>query len=118
MMLILSFYFRLKSEEDHDFLWVLASTDNLLYHGYYISGFISDNYPYWFSVKMDLTDWPAFGDLTGEDSVWLAFVFTSDASITAAGPFIDSVFLKKYKVIPDAPPEVSATDGLYQDKIR
>ena len=110
----LSFKYWLTSEEDHDFLLILASTDNITYHGYGKSGF----FPEWHYQEFDLTTWPIFGDLTGEESVWLAFAFASDASTVGIGPFIDYINLKRYKVIPDTPAHVSATDGLYQQGIK
>ena len=117
MMLIKLVIFQLHTEEDHDFFWILAS-QTISLHGYYGQRLYSDNYPCWISLNRILQIGPHLGNLIGEETVWLAFGFTSDASTVMKGPFIIDVLLKKNKVIPDAPINISATDGLYQDKIK
>jgi hypothetical protein len=60
----------------------------------------------WNSDEIDLSSFPIGGtDLTGESQVWIAFVFTSDASAnTAEGVYLDDIRIVED---PDAPSIVS-----------
>ncbi len=96
----LSFYYWLESEESYDFLGWYASIDNTNYHGSLTSG----NSGGWVSQNFDLTAVPTLGDLTGQSSVWIAFIFTSDSSITLEGAYIDDILLRKNTGEPNLAP--------------
>jgi hypothetical protein len=99
----LDFFFRIESESCCDQLQWLASSDGINFDGFGISGtytggpsfrdnFFANGYNF---VSFDLTNVPNQGNLTGDSSVWIAFRFISDFSITGRGPFIDSITLRK-----------------------
>jgi hypothetical protein len=88
----LNFMYWLNSEEIFDELFWGASTDDINYNGEFFTG----NSGGWTSHSFDLTNVYELGDLTGEPQVWIAFVFSSDYSVTEAnGAFIDNVVLRK-----------------------
>ncbi len=47
----------------------------------------------WQPFTLDLTQWGNLGDLTGDTSVWFAFIYESDGSITREGAYVDDVQL-------------------------
>jgi len=53
-------------------------------------------YPEWNYDTFDLRNWAHYGDLCGQPTVWLAFAFVSDASVTERGVFLDDISLRKY----------------------
>jgi len=82
------------SEASHDYLYVELSSDlnswsnlplkvgnTIKYDG------LSGSYPYWTTVTMDLGAWD------GRSQIYIRFRFTSNASVTATGFFIDNVIL-------------------------
>ncbi len=89
-----------KSELNFDsFAWY-ASANGTNWYGHVVSGDSSG----WQHVFFDLTNVPTLGDLTGDNSVWLAWVFSSDATNNSYdGPFVDDIDLQRHKIIPDAP---------------
>jgi hypothetical protein len=87
------FHFRNESELGRDWFAWMASRDGAQYSGYVASGDFTDG-PLWNgynSMRFDLSAVPDLGDMRGDSQVYLAFVFTSDFSITGQGPFIDDV---------------------------
>ena len=87
----LNFYDWLKTESDFDYFKYLASIDGNTWYGWQTSG---DSHG-WEYRPFDLTDVPTLGNICGQPEVWIAFVFTSDESITNQGVFIDDVVLQK-----------------------
>lgn len=86
----LSFYYWNQSELNADYFKWMASREGSVFYGYQASG----NSGGWNSIDFDLTAVPALGDLSGDDSVWIAFYFTSNASIQGKGPFVDDIVLQ------------------------
>jgi subtilisin family serine protease len=85
------FYYRNKSEANFDYFNWLASTDGTNFYGWQISG----NQDSWHSQTFDLTIVPSLGNLSGQNQVWIAFVFKSDSSITDKGAYIDDIIIQK-----------------------
>lgn len=98
----LQFYYWLKSESNYDFFAWYASVDDYNYYGYSVSGDSGG----WQFINFDLTSVPTLGNLTGRPNVWVAFVFTSDGSVTNEGAYVDDVLLEKY--VPPSPPNLTA----------
>ena len=88
----LQFYYWNQSESNYDWLGWYASTNGSNFYGYEVSGDSQG----WKFVNFDLTNVPTLGDVTGDSSVWIAFVFESDTTNVDDGPFIDDVLLQKY----------------------
>jgi hypothetical protein len=85
----LRFMRRTMNADTGDRLSWLASHDGVNFSGYQGFGFVG-----WTLTTLDLTN--VGGDnMTGDDSVWIAFRFTSSASGTNKGPWIDEVVLEK-----------------------
>ena len=70
-----------QSEPDYDELFVGASIDGTDFYGLSVSGDTGG----WSSGNLDLTDVPGLGNLLGQPSVWIAFVFTSDSQHSVSG---------------------------------
>jgi len=88
----LNFYYWLKSEANFDYLYWLASPDGVNFDGYRISGDQSGSG--WQFISYDLSNYDGIGSsLLGDSSVWIAFRFTSDGSITYEGAYVDDVNL-------------------------
>jgi hypothetical protein len=69
-------------ETDYDFVFFGYSGD-----GYNFSGWFFDGYN-------DCTVWTAYyPSILGDPSVWVAWVFGSDSSVTYDGPFVDDVVI-------------------------
>ena len=81
-----------QSEANYDRLFWGASVNGTNFYGSAVSG----NSGGWRNVNFDLRDVPILGNLTGRSSVWIAFSFTSDGSITRKGPFIDDIRLWRF----------------------
>ncbi|HXF62188.1 MAG TPA: PA14 domain-containing protein, partial [Caldilineaceae bacterium] len=79
-----------RSEQGYDWLGWYASADGVTFHGWRVSGDSGG----WRTIDFDLTQTPALGDLTGDASVWIAFVFRSDEGKVDAGPFVDDLLLE------------------------
>ena len=84
------FYWWNESEPNYDFLEWRASYDGINFNGWQTSG----NSTSWSSHSFDLSNVPVFGSMLGDNSVWIAFRFTSDSSITYRGGFIDDIVLR------------------------
>lgn len=77
------------SEENCDHFGWYASPDGLNYYGTAVSGDSGG----WKNEAFDLTNVPGYGDMTGDSSVWIAFVFWSDDSVVYSGPYVDNISL-------------------------
>jgi hypothetical protein len=88
----LLFYYWNESEPDYDYFYWMASTDGSDFNGYMVSGDSGG----WNYINFDLTAVPTLGDITGDSSVWIAFIFTSDVSnpVGYDGPFVDDILLQ------------------------
>ena len=75
------------TEISHDWVRALVSVDGVDYYGWHGSGYSAG----WVSRAVDLTNVPTLGNVCGRSPVWVAFVFTSDASIVSEGAYIDNV---------------------------
>jgi hypothetical protein len=102
----LKFQLHLNSEPDYDWLSWMASVDGDYFAGWKTSGTSGG----WVEKNLDLSDTPLLGDLTGESTVWIAFIFTSDGSYAEmGGAFLDDIVLRKYTSPDGLPP---ATTGV------
>ncbi len=88
----LLFYYWNQSELNYDYFGWYASTNGTNFYGYRVSGDSAG----WRYVNFDLTAVPGFGNLVGDSSVWIAFIFTSDGSLVDDGAFVDNIVLQKY----------------------
>jgi len=88
----LSFYAWYETEPNRDPWVVWASPDDLRWDGWETNGSSNGQWEYY---QFDLTDFPIWGDLTGDASVWIEFAFGSDGSVTDQGVFIDDITLRK-----------------------
>jgi len=86
-----SFRFWNASELNYDYFKYLVSTNGTNFYGYQVSG----NSGGWLSRSIDFTNVPTLGDVTGDSSVWIAFLFTSDSSVTDEGAYVDEVRVEK-----------------------
>jgi len=80
----------LNSELGYDGLFYLVSTDGQNFYG---PDGISGNTQGWIAESLDLTAVPTLGNVCGHSQVWIAFNFTSDASGTGEGAYVDQVNL-------------------------
>lgn len=87
------FYFRNQSEFNQDYLFWGVSTDRSVFYGFEISGtFTGGPEGNGYNLRrFDLSTVPTLGDVRGQTEVWLAFIFTSNGSITGQGAFVDDV---------------------------
>ena len=77
----------------------MASTDGTNFYGNQISG----DYTPWKSVTFDLKNVYMLGDLRGQPSVWIAFIFKSDGSGQDYGTFLDDIHIQKDLTTSTAP---------------
>jgi uncharacterized caspase-like protein len=100
----MDYWIWLDAEEQHDVLWYWASTDGATFWGSGWTGYSDD----WEPASFNLTDVYNLGNLCGEPSVWIAFVFESDAINDGDyyGAFIDDVVLRKY--VPGVLPHIDS----------
>ncbi len=83
----LQFKFWNESEQGYDYLYWCASVDGGLFYCKNHTGY-SDG---WRNGRLNLRGVPYYGNMLGEEQVWVAFIFTSDGSVTLQGPFVDQV---------------------------
>lgn len=83
----MEFQYWSKTEVGFDKFYWCASPNNV---NYYCSSF-SGNSKGWKLGKLDLKNVPGYGSMLGDSSVWIAFVFRSDGSVTMDGVFVDAV---------------------------
>ncbi len=110
----LNYYLWLEALDGFDYIFIGASTNGSSFYG---EGYIGSTD--WLAMSFDLTAVDTLGDLSGESQVWIAFVFTSNSSLTYDGAFIDDVVLRKFVpggLVPNitsiSPPSRSAGTGL------
>ena len=101
----LNFYFWLQSELNYDGLFWGASVNGNNFYGSGVSGDSGG----WLYNSFDLTSVPTLGNLAGQSSVWIAFVFTSNASNFDDGAFLDEIALRKYPTAGPTPTISSIT---------
>ena len=78
----------------YDKFMCMASIDDANYYGWSVSG----NQSTWQTNGLDFKNIYTLGNICGQPQVWLAFIFTSDGSIsgpTYTGTFVDDVLLTK-----------------------
>lgn len=85
----LNFRYWNDSEKKYDWFYWCASGNGVNYGCKRVSG-----YNNWKNVTFKLNNVPLWGDLRGDPSVWIAFIFTSDGSNVNDGPFVDNVVVK------------------------
>jgi hypothetical protein len=89
-----SFAYWVNSEDAYetDFFYVGASIDGSYFYGQDFYGSSGS----WQTYLFDLTDVYLLGDLTGEEEVWVAFLFWSNDSVNMeSGAFLDNIVLRK-----------------------
>jgi hypothetical protein len=88
----LNFMYWLNTELTYDVFFWGASID-----GTSFNGFVDDGYSGgWVAGSLDLTDVYNLGDLTGQDQVWIGFVFASDYIFTEPyGVLVDNIVLRQ-----------------------
>ncbi len=86
----LTFKYWNESEFAFDYLYWCASVDG---NTYYCKGHTGSTNDRWRGGKIDLQTVPLYGSMLGEDTVYVAWIFYSDYSITDKGPFVDDVKL-------------------------
>jgi hypothetical protein len=96
-----------QSEANYDHLFWGASVDGSNFYGTSVSGDSNG----WRSVNFNLRNVPRLGNLTGRSTVWIAFAFTSDGSVTRKGPFIDDISLRKFVGQTDTDDNRTLTSG-------
>jgi Cohesin domain len=85
---VLECFLNLNSEPSNDSFYIMVSIDNSTFHGYGYSG------PVLQTVSLDLAAVPVLGSILGESQVWIAFIFQSNATVSALnGAQIDDVVL-------------------------
>ncbi|NJL28467.1 MAG: VWA domain-containing protein [Thermoanaerobaculia bacterium] len=85
----LSFDLYLDTEEGFDAMSVGASID-----GFNYTTFIRDTDTNGFErISFDLKNWGSLGDLTTRSSVWFAFIYETDSSVTFEGAYVDQIAL-------------------------
>jgi hypothetical protein len=87
----MDFWLWLDTEMNFDFLSYLVSVNGTNFYGFQTSG----NSGGWTQRTIDFTNVPTLGDITGDSSVWIAFIFESDTSNVAEGAYIDDVLITK-----------------------
>ena len=85
------FYYWNISQPGYDYFSWYASPNGTNWYGYGTGGDSGG----WKYVNFDLTDVYSIGNLCGDDSVWIAFVFDSDYMYTYKGAFVDDIILRK-----------------------
>ena len=86
------FDYWVKSELNYDRLFVGASIDGNNFYGSSVSGDTGG----WGSGNLDLTNVYTLGNLLGQPSVWIAFIFATDYSVTyPEGAYVDNIVLHK-----------------------
>jgi len=104
---LLFWYWNL-SESNYDYLFWGASINGSSFYGLRTSGDSGG----WKNVNFDLTNVYTLGDLRGQPAVWIAFVFTSDPSLTyAEGAYVDDIVLRKVTGQSPTPTPTPGTPG-------
>jgi len=82
----ITFYYKCWTESTNDQFIYWASSNGVNYDGYAITGVRSS----WTQITFDLSTY------CGDNSVYFAFSFTSNGSITNKGAFVDDIILEKF----------------------
>ncbi len=96
------FYFRNQSEPGYDFLFWGASSNGFDFYGppgntgTYVQGPHNNGYNL---MRLNLGNVPGLGDLRGQPTVWLAFIFESDSSNIIGGPPFQGPFIDDVSVV-------------------
>jgi len=89
----LNYMYWLESELNYDRFYTMVSIDGSSFYGQSMSG----NSGGWANRLVDLKSVPYLGDVSGESSVYIAFIFLSDESINDyEGAYVDDIYLLKY----------------------
>lgn len=104
---ILSFDLWRQLENTVDYVFAGASSDGVNFTGLSYSGTAS-----WTSITLNLSSY------AGDSSVWIGFLFVSDASVQMEGAWIDDVVVERYSGVRDCTNGLSAenylsTEALY-----
>jgi hypothetical protein len=104
------FYFRNVSEACCDFFAWGVSINGTNFFGDSISGtYVNGPHPNGYNLmRLDLSNVFTLGDLRGQPTVWLAFIFQSNFSNTDQGPFFDDV-----SVVVEKPQAQSGINALF-----
>jgi hypothetical protein len=104
-----SFYLKYwnNSEYNFDFFKWMVSANGTNYYGYVHSG----NSGGWITGEIDLANVPTIGNVLGDDSIWVALTFDSDATNQNQGVFVDSVTVEVYGSAPGAFAKYSPSNG-------
>ena len=78
-------------EDLTDFLGAFVSIDGTQFHGW---AYFND-WPNWSTAKVDFTDVPTLGDVTGINKVWIAVFFKSDSTVEYKGIWVDDLKIVK-----------------------
>ena len=95
----LEFYYWNNTESGYDYFKWLASSNGRNFQGDQTSG----NSGGWRSQTLDLASY------VGDSSVWVAFLFESDGSVTKEGAYVDDITLQKSVTPTDDPYEENDT---------
>jgi hypothetical protein len=88
----LNFMLWLNTPEPYDYVMWGASIDDYSYDVYGAYG----NSGGWVPISTDLADPDGLGDFTGQDQVWIAFIFVSDYMVNGPnGVFVDNIVLRQ-----------------------
>ncbi len=77
----LRFWAWVDAQSGYDYFAYAASTDDVDYYGYTVSG----GWSFWYDYELDLTEY------RGDPDVWIAFIFYSNSTVTDRGAFVDDV---------------------------
>lgn len=106
--------FRVWSETErpdipYDYFFWGASSDGANYNGFRLTANTG-----WSLRELDLTNVPNAGDLTGDSTVWFAFVFVSDSTINGyEGTYVDDILIEK---LVQNQTDLVATDVFFRDQ--
>lgn len=81
------------SELNYDYLWWCLSPNGTNFYCKRHTG----NSGGWKSGTLNMKSVPGYGNMLGDPTVWAAWVFTSDSSITYKGAFVDNAGIKAWR---------------------
>lgn len=80
-----------RSEQGFDYFKFMVSINGTNFYGLQTSG---DSLG-WQSGTIDFTNVFTLGNITGQPQVWVALIFSSDATVTYEGAYVDEVLIQK-----------------------
>ncbi|MFH0793912.1 MAG: hypothetical protein V2A74_07765, partial [bacterium] len=108
----LSYYYYMDTEQDFDFFYLYVSTSsNFTPAGGYVGSGLSGG---WVNFTVDFSNVNTLGNLLGQQTVYIAFQFTSDGNTVRDGVWVDDILIQKTtatQTLP-APTGVTATTNL------